>query len=169
MNERNFEEDISISYLRAVAVKAEVVFELVHRDTESKDVQLSKVVLNDSGQPFESIIFAQLKATCSSTTITEDADYFYYDLKAKNYNDLCGQSSNTKILALLILPHDKEDWVSQNVNELTIKKCMYWVSFQGELPTDNTTTKRVAIPKTNVLDCDALLNIMSVEANGGIL
>ena len=42
MNEEIFKEDLSISYLRAVAAKAQIEFELRRRDVFSKDVNLSK-------------------------------------------------------------------------------------------------------------------------------
>lgn len=169
MNENIFEEDMSISYLRAIAAKAQVEFELLRRDTESKDVQLSKVVKNKDGYYYESIVFVQLKATCSNNVSIDKNNNIKYDLKVKNYNDLCGRSSNLKILALLILPQNRENWAKQTPEELIIKHCMYWKSLCGEKPSKNEKTERVTIPKNNILDSTMLLKIMEIASNGGSL
>lgn len=63
MNEKLFEEDLSISYLRAIAAQAQVTFELNHRDEDSKDVDLKQQTVNDSGEPFNVEFSVQLKAT----------------------------------------------------------------------------------------------------------
>lgn len=63
MNEKLFEEDLSISYLRAIAAQAQVTFELNHRDEDSKDIDLKKQTFNDSGEPFIVEFSVQLKAT----------------------------------------------------------------------------------------------------------
>lgn len=166
MNDTTFEEDLSISYLRAVAVKAEVKFNLFVRDSVSKDALLSKLVYTEEGFPIEVNIFVQLKATCSQYEETENE--IKYDLKVKNYNDLC-MAGNVKILCLLILPHDCSEWVNQTADELVLKRCMYWTSFAHEAPTSNTSTIRVTIPKKRMLTVEALNDMIYTLANGGEL
>lgn len=50
MNENLYEEDLSISYLRAIAAKAQIVFELRNRDVNSKDANLTKTITTPYGQ-----------------------------------------------------------------------------------------------------------------------
>ncbi len=169
MNEKMFEEDLSISYLRAVAAKAEVVFELRHRDVNSKDANLSKPIMTADGV-FDSELNVQLKSTYSKALYTDDGETITYSLKVKNYNDLCKKTTTPIILCLLILPEEKEQWVTQTPEELTLKHCMYWVSLQGMSETKNSTTCDVKIPKTNILNVESLNDLLTkIADNGGTL
>lgn len=164
-----FEEDLSISYLRAVAAKAEVVFDLKHRDVNSKDANLSKSIIID-GERFEADLNVQLKSTYSKSLYSDDGKTITYSLKAKNYNDLCRKTTTPIILCLLILPEDKEQWVMQTLDELTMKHCMYWLSLQGMSETTNTGTCSIKIPKENVMNAKSLNDLLSqIAKNGGVL
>lgn len=167
MNEKLFEEDLSISYLRAVAAQAQVTFELRHRDENSIDVHLSKQTTTEDGNEFYAMFNVQLKATFSGYTETNTT--IHYPLNVKNYNDLRRPASNSIILCLLILPNDCNGWISQTPEELCLKKCMYWLSLKDYPETQNTTSVTVEIPKTNVVTVEALLNMIHDVANGGEL
>ena len=169
MNDKLFEEAISISYLRAIAAQAEITFELRDRDEDGKDADLSKLTTNDDGDPFNAEFSVQLKATCSPKTYSETDTTIKYALKAKNYNDLCKKGTNIIILALLVLPEDKSEWVTQSWEELVLKKCMYWASFVGKPLTDNTSTITVEIPKKNLLTAQTLTDMIHTIANGGAI
>lgn len=167
MNEKLFEEDLSISYLRAVAAQAQVTFELRHRDENSIDVHLSKQTTTEGGNEFYAMFNVQLKATFSGYTETNTT--IHYPLNVKNYNDLRRPASNSIILCLLILPNDCNGWISQTPEELCLKKCMYWLSLKDYPETQNTTSVTVEIPKINVVTVEALLNMIHDVANGGEL
>lgn len=169
MNNTMFEEDLSISYLRAVAAKAEVVFELRHRDVNSKDANLTKSIMTDDGL-FDSELNVQLKSTYSKALYTDDGETITYSLKVKNYNDLCKKTTTPIILCLLILPEEQEQWVTQTPDELTLRHCMYWMSLQGMPETANTTTCDVKIPKKNILNVESLNSLLTqIAVNGGTL
>ena len=167
MNEKLFEEDLSISYLRAVAAQAQVTFELRHRDENSIDVHLSKQTTTEDGNEFYAMFNVQLKATFSGYIETDTT--IHYPLNVKNYNDLRRPASNSIILCLLILPDDCSNWISQTPEELCLKKCMYWLSLKDYPETQNTTSVTVEIPKTNIVTVEALLNMIHDVANGGEL
>lgn len=169
MNDKLFEEDLSISYLRAVAAKAEIVFELRHRDVNSKDANLTKSIMTANGL-FDSELNVQLKSTYSKALYTDDGETITYSLKVKNYNDLCKKTTTPIILCLLILPEEKEQWVTQTPDELTLRHCMYWVSLQGMPETANKTTCDVKIPKKNILNVETLNSLLTqIAVNGGTL
>lgn len=169
MNDKIFEEDLSISYLRAVAAKAEVVFELRHRDVNSKDANLTKSIMTADGL-FDSELNVQLKSTYSKALYSDDGETITYSLKAKNYNDLCKKTTTPIILCLLILPEEKEQWVTQTPDELTLKHCMYWLSLQGMKETTNTTTCDIKISKKNILNVESLNSLLTqIAVNGGTL
>lgn len=169
MNDKLFEEDLSISYLRAVAAKAEVIFELRRSDVNSKDANLTKSIMTDAGL-FDSELNVQLKSTYSKALYTDDGKTITYSLKVKNYNDLCRKTTTPIILGLLILPEEKDQWVTQTPDELTLKHCMYWLSLQGQPETTNTTTCDIKIPKENILDAKSLNDLLTqIAVNGGVL
>ena len=159
MNEKLFEEDLSISYLRAIAAQAQVTFELNHRDEDSKDVDLKQQTVNDSGEPFNVEFSVQLKATY--TLDDETSDSIKYPLRVKNYNDLCQKGCTDIILCLLVLPKD------QTPNDLILKRCMYWVSLKGKSPSSNTTTVTIDIPKKNIMSVETLKQMIHKIANEG--
>lgn len=159
------EEYISIAYLRAIAADAGINFSIDPEDGDSVDVHLKKHIddLN-----FDSTIGIQLKATSSSNYYREDENNVYYHLKVKNYNDLRRCSSETKYLALLILPQNEEEWISQNIEELIIRRNMYWISLFGYEEVDNKNTIVITIPKKNIINKDSLLQLINKEVEGVI-
>lgn len=167
MNEKLFEEDLSISYLRAVAAQAQVTFELKKRDDDSVDAELRKLTETDEGKKFRVEFNVQLKATYCGYTETEDS--IKYPLKVKNYNDLRMDSSSSIILCLLILPEEHANWIVQSSEELTLKKCMYWISLKNYPETTNTSTVTITIPKTNIISVESLQEMVHIVANGGEL
>lgn len=167
MNEKLFEEDLSISYLRAIAAQSKITFELRRRDENSIDAQLSKMVITDEHKEFYAMFNVQLKATCSTYEETDSS--IKYPLKVKNYNDLRRKSSNSIILCLLILPEESSEWLLQTPEELALRKCMYWISLRDYPDTSNASTVTIEIPKTNVVSQCGLNEMMHIIANGGEL
>ena len=167
MNDKIFEEDLSISYLRAIAAKAEVIFDLKRQDVNSKDANLTKSILTKDGL-MDAELNIQLKSTFSKSVYSDDGATITYSLKVKNYNDLRRKTTTPIILCLLILPEDKNDWVTQTSDDLTLKHCMYWLSLKGFPQTTNTETCSIKIPKSNILTADSLNNLMlQIAENGG--
>ena len=166
MNEKIFEEDLSISYLRAVAAKAEVDVNVKRRDVHSQDVELTRQIITAGGEVFVVNLNVQLKATFSE--YTEMDTTIKYPLKVKNYNDLRKKSTTPIILGLLILPKEKEDWVNQTATELTLKYCMYWLNLKGAPETENDVSVTVEIPKSQILSSNSMIDLMQrIADNGG--
>lgn len=84
MNVQDFKEDLSISYLRAIAAQAKVTLDVNRRDGDSKDVDLRKQTVTDTGEPFVAEFSVQLKATSSKSMYSETTDSIKYQLPAKN-------------------------------------------------------------------------------------
>lgn len=99
----------------------------------------------------------QLKST-TEVSIIDEPDLIKYDLEAKSYNDMIDRQNSgfvPLILILFVLPHDVNTWVDIDINEIKLRKHAYWyMPAPGELQTTNTTSKRIEIPKTNILGID---------------
>lgn len=86
--------------------------------------------------------------------------YFTYPLEKKNYDDLRMPSSIKSFLFVLILPKYEDEWIKHSVNELIIKKCMYWFDLK-ELPdSNNQTSVTLHLPKENYVSSEVLDNIL---------
>ena len=92
-----------------------------------------------------------------------------YSLKRKNYDDLIlDDLFAPRILVLVIVPHNVEDWLSLSDGQLVLKKCAYWVSLRGLPATDNETAVTVSVPRANLLTPEVLCGMMQ-RINEGML
>ena len=84
-----------------------------------------------------------------------------YDLEVRSY-DILRESPATspRILVLLILPGNEEDWTTQDEDGLTLRKCAYWTSLRGMPETLNVNSIRLRIPRTNVFSAPSLRELI---------
>ena len=105
------------------------------------------------------------------TTINEnsDSEVIHYPLKRKNYDDLSiVDILSPRILVLVTLPRDIEEWFSLSREQLVLRRCAYWLSLRGWPPSDNDKTVTVTVPRLNLFTVDALCNMMQ-RINEGAL
>lgn len=169
MNDETIKEELSVCYLSAISSINGIALERHHRDDDSIDVEIKKVVIRKDGFRFNSQISIQLKATSSQTQYSIGENEITYKLNVKNYNDLCSLSVMPSMLGLLILPPDKNDWISWNEQELILKGQFFWISLQGRKLSNNSNTINVKIPKTNRLKPDNIESLLNKVAEEGCL
>lgn len=160
MHESMIKEDLSLSYICAISSFAGILCNVHKHDSDGTDLVLSKDLKFKNNKQFNASIRVQLKATSSSSQYHMDEEFVFYRLKAKNFNDLCRPATTPMILALLILPEDKDRWIRWSIEELLIHATMYWKSFDGEKPSDNTGTVTVKINKQNVLNVQTIETLL---------
>ena len=146
-------EDISISYISAICAYNGVAYDIIRHDHDSVDGSMMKRITLENGYDYDVTVHIQLKCTNSLNCYTENEDEIIYQLKVKNYNDLCKQGTVPKLLGLLVLPAN-EDWVHWSKEELAIKGCMYWAYLGGSTPSNNSSTVSVYIKKENVINIE---------------
>lgn len=71
-----------------------------------------------------------------------------------------------RLLVLLVLPEDEAQWLGQTVEELTLRRCAYWVSLRGAEPTANQATVRIPIPAGNVFSVQAIQTLLKALSEG---
>lgn len=93
-----------------------------------------------------------------------EGDTIRYDLSARAYNNIVDRAprSARMILLLLCLPPQQEYWHQVDETETVIRHCCYWHWFEGDL-IDNSSTKRVWIPKSQLFTPQALNNLLEFE------
>lgn len=153
-------EDISISYLSALCAYNKIAFDIIRHDENSTDALIMEhISLSDEIQ-FEAQLRVQLKCTSSPSQYRDYGENIHYTLKAKNYNDLCSRSTTPIILALLILPENKDEWVKWTPQELLIKGQMYWEKFSNNQRCENKNSITIEISKKNILNIENLPNVI---------
>ncbi|WP_446898855.1 DUF4365 domain-containing protein [Clostridium sp. LBM24168] len=154
-------EELSINYIATVAAIAGIDYDIIRHDEDSTDGLLKKQMFPSNGGIFCASLRVQLKCTSSHSQYSDDGDTISYQLKAKNYNDLCAPGTIPIILGLLIIPENEKEWTKWSKEELMIKGCMYWLSLAGKDETANKANVTVKIDKHNVINSETLLQIFN--------
>lgn len=153
------QEGFGDGYLLAVAAAAGCATSLRRPDDDSIDWTLScKLSLRP-----------KLDIQMKTTTIHEmNGEELHYPLKIKNYNDLVMTNILVpRILILVLLPRDVENWLKVSSTELILRRCSYWASLRGLPESDNESTVTVPIPRTNLFTVEALCEMMAKINEGG--
>jgi hypothetical protein len=144
----------SRAVVQAIAAAAGVGATIPSYDQNSKDIVFEAADTIDApGAQLE----AQLKCTM---TVDPSPEAFSYDLPVGNYNSLRRPDTFIpRILIVVVVPSETPDWlVAVSPDTITLKRCAYWVSLQGEPETTNTSTIAVKIPTSQVFDVAGLLS-----------
>lgn len=155
-------EELSLVYVRAVASRAGFSVEEVRRDRDSIDLNVCARGPLDGG-PLESpMLGVQLKST--SRDLSEHDAMIPFDLKVKNYNDLTRTSLVPRILVVLLLPRDPQQWMTWSEETLVLRRCAYWLSLKGRSTTKNEATERVHLPRAQVFDPPCIRRLLEKVA-----
>lgn len=157
-------EELSKSYLNAICAYVGIAFEEQFHDDDSIDAIIKKQIMRTDGLKFNAIIGVQLKST--SQNVIEDEHSIHYCLTMKNYNDLRGPASTPLILCVLFLPSDESQWLTHSVDELIIRKCMYWISLYNAPPLPNQENITIKIPKQNTVTPQSIFTLLQKACEG---
>ena len=116
-----------------------------------------------SGSSPRSLIKFQAKAT--SRNIVRDGNV-RFSLPIKNYNDLRIPTKVPRILIVVLMPRDPDQWVSQTEDELCLRRCGYWISLEGRPAVTNTSSISIDLPTTNIFSRDHLHDLMTKAEDG---
>lgn len=155
MTREQQKEQFSIAYVRAVAAAARVNVYKFDVDDDSIDIGFATRIT--SGRPSRPRLEAQLKC---SAVIPEKNGVFQYPLLLKNYNDLSGDELIPRVLIVLIVPPKLDDWLTQDADQMIMRKAAFWLDLAGSPESSNKTKVTVAVPKANLFNPNALLKLL---------
>lgn len=113
----------------------------------------------DGGYLKNASLNIQLKATKQPMKLI-DGHYSYSLQGIQRYNALREDTHHVgRILVVMQLPEQEADWFESSEEELSLRKCSYWVSLRGAPETTNQTAQTVYIPKSQVFNPEALRKI----------
>ncbi len=149
-------EKFSEAFLHAIAAGAGCASSKPCPDNDSIDWTLSCRL------PRRPKIDIQLKCT-SVPKLSQDCIRF--PLKAKNFRELSlTDLAVPRLLVLVLVPSDVEDWLSFSPTQLTLRQCAFWLSLAGARRMSKNGS--VAIPEGNLFTSEVLRNLMRKVNNG---
>lgn len=155
------EEALSRAYVAAVAAGAGYVTAEQDFDRDGVDLQIR------AGGSMRPSLDIQLKATINLGKPTNDE--FRYPLKRRNYDLLRGQTMVPRILVVLSLPEEKDNWLTVTAEELIMRRCAFWANLAGFPETKNRESVTISIDHGKRFDVDTLKWLMERAKTGAIV
>lgn len=154
------QEQFSRAYVQAIAAVAGFAHCGPSVDDDSIDMGL---MARRQVLPTAPRIDMQLK--CTGGEILIDAE-LPFDLSLKNYDDLRAETLVPRILVVVLVPKDINDWVVHQETSLALFRCGYWMSLSGFPATINKDSKRVHLPRTQLFNVQSMQDLMSRADQG---
>ena len=165
ITQQHTQESLSRAYIQAVAGCAGVNCEMKREFDYGVDGTFRQVTsrgqrLIETGFPLD----FQLKCTVNWE---HEGQNVAYSLKSKTYNDLVTRDPEGigVVLILLCIPQVEQLWAQFNEDSLTLRHCCYYQTVTGEPVENENSTKKILIPRINVLNAESLRSLMTSERN----
>ena len=150
-------EELSFAYVKGIAARAGFKVARPIPDTDSVD----GILMSDQGR--RPRVDFQAKSTTRDLLHT---DSIHFPLPVKNYNELRADTMVPRILVVLLMPADAEEWLTQSAEELCLRHCAYWLSLEGWPTTTNPSNITVSVPAANVFSVEQLTDLMGKIERG---
>ena len=160
LTDQDREEALSRVYARAVAADAGYVTAECDFDRDGVDLRIH------AGGNMRPAIDLQLKATVNLTKVANG--HYRFPLKRRNYDLLRQETVTPRLLVVLDLPKDTNQWLTITANELVLRRRAYWLNLKGSEETNNQTSVTVRIPTENVFEVESLRKLMDQSRRGNI-
>lgn len=108
-------------------------------------------------------ISGQLKTT--RQVLSTSNGRICYSLDAKQYNKYIQRSNVDFLLFLFVVPENVETWLEFTPQELILRKCCYWTSLKGALPSVGSDVT-VYFPEKNLFNVEQLRKILAKLSKG---
>lgn len=152
MHRNDRKERFSMAYIAAVAAHAGFHVGSPGIDRDSVD----GILMGDTGR--RPRIEFQAKATARDLL---GPDSLSFPLPIKNYDDLRTYCLVPRLLIVVVLPANDEDWLDHTEEALILRHCGYWVSLAGMPESANQTSVTVSIPRGQRFDPLSLKALMA--------
>ena len=149
-----------MAYAHAVAARAGYVTAVYDLDRDGIDLRIQ------AGGDMRPALELQLKATINLGTPKDGA--FQFPLRSRNHNLLCIPTQTPRLLVVLDLPRDEQQWMTVTSDELIIRHRAYWANLSGREETRNDSSVTVPILGRNVFDVPNLQALMQQSRTGRI-
>ena len=155
------EEALSRAYAGAVAAGAGYTVATYDLDRDGIDLRVQ------AGGSMRPAIDLQLKGTINLGEPKEGC--FRFVLKRRNYDTLRIDTQTPRLLMVLDLPKDQNQWITVTTEELVLRHRAFWLNLKGAEETNNKTSITVSIPEQNLFNVEGLQELMDQSREGRIL
>ena len=157
LTENQVKEHLALSYVYAVASRASCACQVTTVDMDSIDLKLQRRNDDDPRAVLRSPEVAiQVKAHPAAIT----GDVIPFPLPRKNHHDLVKRTVVPRLLVVVVLPAEPEQWLSISPDQLVLRRCGYWVNLLGLPPTENEARQTVHLPVAQTFDVAAVQRFM---------
>lgn len=150
LSTNDVKEELSLTYVQAIASRAGYSVEGVRRDRDSVDVIIRAKGFFPDAALMSPAIDLQLKAT--AIDLAAHPERISFDLPVKNYKELVPRSAIPRLLVLYAMPVDDTTWLGWSEESLVLRRTAYYLNLKGHPPTASEYTTRVQIPRANVFN-----------------
>lgn len=157
---RDQEERLSMAYAHAVAARAGYTTAVYDLDRDGIDLRVQ------AGGAMRPALEFQLKATINLRQA--DAETFRFRLPVRNYNLLRIRTQTPRLLVVLDLPQDEQEWLTLTADALIMRRSAYWLNLRDWDETANQDNITVAIPRANRFDVSGLHGLIE-QSRAGVL
>jgi uncharacterized protein DUF4365 len=156
------QDALSGAYIRAVCAAAGCGIDAVTLDNDKVDYLVrSRVSGKVRTKPQ-----IDIQAKCQMSGMAA-SDPLSYPLDLDTYDNLRDvKVCIPRILVLVLVPNDVQEWLAQSEHALTLRHCGYWVTLKGMNASDNATSQTVHIPRKNLFGPEVLRSMMVKIADG---
>jgi len=160
MQNNDIESELSYAYVHAVASAAGFSCHVPNRHMDNQGIDAILHATGHFGGAITQLtVHVQLKATIKTPAESpKGLSYFLSDLK--QYEKLRQPANIPKILIVLFLPQDKQEWVIHTENVLALKHCAYWVSLSQAPDVSNSSGTTLYLPKEQCVSPSGLNELM---------
>lgn len=136
----DLQSQFSLAYVQAVASVAGFFVQSSDRGFDKDGIDMTVLQRGAAGLTTSTRLDLQIK----SYTGDVSGDIWPYDLDVKAYRDLIATDYQVpRVLVVVRMPSDVMEWMSHSEDQLVLRRCGYWLSLRGAVPTSNTDRKSV--------------------------
>ncbi len=158
LTQEDRQERISTAFAHAVAARAGYTTSVYDLDRTGIDL------LIQAGGTMRPQLGLQMKAT-TTLNLTGDRLQFSFRMLTKHYDWLRLPSQVPRLLVVLDMPQEENDWMTINDTGLIMRRQAYWKDLKDEPETDRNSIT-VNIPTDNVFNVDSLRDHMERSRAG---
>lgn len=170
LTENNIKAELSYAALHGVAAQCGFGCSVAprHEDDAGIDAKLHiRKLLSQNSILTDFHLSVQLKATAQ--TLSSSEGKYSYPLSAKHYDKLRDPNVDIqRLLVVLLLPADRNDWLRLSPGELVLKGRLRWMSLRNlpALSDPAQASCTVYLPDQNILTCESLIELATKRSKG---
>ncbi|MCK1712020.1 MULTISPECIES: DUF4365 domain-containing protein [unclassified Bradyrhizobium] len=156
------QDAISGAYISAVCATAGCGLEAVRMDNDKVDYLVRARVQGKALNKPQ----IDIQAKCQRSG-PASGDPISFPLDLETYDNLRDPKvCIPRILVVVFVPNDVQEWLAQTEHALTLRHCAYWMSLKGLQSSSNAKSQTVYIPRKNLFGPQVLQSMMTKIADG---